>query len=126
METSGNSEARRGLWREFEPEAVSHAAAEEEVFYAALIAIPEAQEQARHSVSEHEEAASLIEELGETDMSSGAWIQKFEKLKNALEHHMEEEEKKVFSLARKLLSDGSARKMTSTFEARKRAERSAA
>jgi hypothetical protein len=126
MATSGDSEARRALWHEFEPEAVSHAAAEEETFYSVLIATEDGQEQARHSVAEHQEAADLIEEIGESDMSSGTWIQKFAKLKEALEHHMDEEEQDVFALAKRLLGDDVATRMTGEFDQRKRAERAAA
>ena len=122
METSGDSEERRSLWNRFKPEAVAHANAEEQTFYAALIGRPEGQEKARHSVSEHKEADDLIEELDEMDMGSGGWIQKFEKLKDDVEHHMDEEENEVFALAQKLLSDAEERSLADEFEQRKQAE----
>lgn len=63
MNTSGDSEERRQLWATFKPEAVAHANAEEQAFYATLIEEPDTQEQARHSVSEHKKADDLIEQL---------------------------------------------------------------
>ncbi len=122
METSGDSEERRQLWEAFKPEAVAHANAEEQAFYATLIEEPDTQEQSRHSVSEHKEADDLIQELSDMDMSSSGWIQKFEKLKDALEHHMDEEEGEVFAKAKKVISDEQAQLLADTFEIRKREE----
>lgn len=122
MQTSGDSETRRNLWKEFKPDTEAHAAAEEQTFYAALIERPEGQEKARHSVSEHKEAADLIGELSDTDMGSGGWIQKFEKLKEELEHHMDEEENEIFNKAKMLLDDQRAQRLAEEFEQRKRAE----
>lgn len=122
MQTSGDSPERRELFAEFYLEAESHAAAEEQTFYAALIEQPDGQPKARHSVHEHKKAADLLCELKEMDMSSGGWIQKFEKLKEELEHHIREEENEVFARARKLLSAATADKLAARFEKRKQAE----
>ena len=122
METSGDSGERRRLFEQFRTEAVSHANAEEQTLYAALIEQPESQEQARHSISEHQDADELINELSEMDMSSPGWIQKFEKLKEELEHHIEEEEKDVFELAKELISEPDATQMALSFDERKQEE----
>lgn len=121
-DTSGDSEARRTLFAQLKQEAEAHANAEEQTFYAALIAIPNGQEEARHSVTEHEVMSKLIEELEELDMASGGWIHKFEKFKHKIEHHIKEEEKDVFPLAKKLIDDDTAKAMVEPFENRKSAE----
>lgn len=126
VETTGDSDERRSLWEQFKPEAEAHANAEEQVFYAALIEDAETQEKARHSVSEHKEAADLIEELSEMDMGSGGWIQKFTKLKDELEHHMDEEENEVFRKAREVIPDDEAQRMVGDFDSRKSDELDAA
>ena len=56
------------------------------------------------------------------DMSSSGWIQKFEKLKDELEHHMDEEENDVFEIARKVISNDLANDLVDKFEKRKRSE----
>ena len=122
MDTSGDTAERRSIFSKLRTEMEAHAAAEEQTFYAALIAEPDGQEKARHSVAEHKEAADLLDELDELDMSSGGWIQKFKKLKNELSHHIEEEEREVFALARKLIDDERARSLAEEFVERKRAE----
>lgn len=121
-ETTGDSDERRKLWEEFKPEAEAHANAEEQTFYATLIEKPDAQEKARHSISEHKDAADLMEKLSTDDMSSPGWLQNFKKLKEELEHHMEEEENEVFVEARKVISDETATSLVSDFEERKAAE----
>ncbi len=123
VETSGDSPERRELFAAFREEVEAHADAEEQTFYAALIAHPDGQEKARHSVSEHEEAADLLEELAELEMSSGGWLRKFEKLKDELEHHLDEEEDEVFPLARRLFDDAVAARLGAEFEERKAAEK---
>ena len=121
-ETAGDSDERRKLWDEFKPEAEAHANAEEQTFYAALIEHPEAQEKARHSISEHKEAADLIEKLSTDEMSSPGWLQNFKKLKEELEHHMEEEENEVFVKAREVISEETATQLVSDFDERKAAD----
>ncbi len=121
-ETTGDSDERRKLWDEFKPEAKAHANAEEQTFYATLIEHPEAQEKARHSISEHKESSDLIEKLSTDDMSSSGWLQNFKKLKEELEHHMEEEENEVFVKARKVIPEETAIQLASDFEERKAAE----
>lgn len=122
METSGDSAERQRLFDEFRTETEAHANAEEQTFYAALIEQPEGQEKARHSIAEHKEAADQLTELNEQDMSSSGWIRNFEKLKDELEHHIEEEEIEVFQLAKSLLENGLTLKMAEEFDNRKQAE----
>jgi len=119
MQTHGNSEERKALFDEFKLEAESHANAEEQTFYAALIDDHETQEQTRHSVSEHKEASDLIDELSDMDMSSPNWIRKFEKLCEELTHHVDEEEEDVFPMAKEVISDKGAKNMAKEFEKRK-------
>ena len=122
MATQGDSDERNSLWEQFKPEAEAHAAAEEQTFYVELMSKTEGQPRARHSVSEHKEAADLIDELSDLDMGSSGWIQKFETLKDELEHHMDEEENEVFDKARQLISDDSAVRLAAEFQQRKETE----
>jgi len=120
--TEGDSEDRRELWEKFKAELRAHAAAEEQVFYAELMTVPEATDQTRHSVAEHEEADELVDDLDETDMSTSAWLQKFKKLKDSVIHHVDEEEADVFVLARKHISAARADELGEEFGQRKPAE----
>lgn len=122
-ETSGDSPERRRLWTEFYYDVKSHAAAEEETFYSKLIAQPMGQDDARHSVHEHQQLDDIMVELDEMDMSSSGWLTRFKTLKHDYEHHMEEEENEIFSKAREVIEGDTDPTIAEAFEARKLAER---
>ncbi|MBO6784120.1 MAG: hemerythrin domain-containing protein [Alphaproteobacteria bacterium] len=120
--TEGDSTERRALFLKLKVDVEAHAAAEEQTFYAELIAMPDGQDKARHSVAEHESMSDIIEELDETDMSSPGWLTRFKTLKDKLEHHMDEEENEVFAKARDLFSDERAASLSNAFRQRKQDE----
>lgn len=122
-DTTGDSDDRRKAWRAFYCDVKSHAAAEEETFYSKLISKTWGQDSARHSVHEHQQIDDLMEELNGTDMSSGAWLQKFKTLRHDYEHHIDEEEDEVFKRAREVISDSEIEGYGSRFEKRKAQER---
>jgi iron-sulfur cluster repair protein YtfE (RIC family) len=122
VETAGDSKERRELWQAFKVELEAHASAEEQSFYAGLMQAPAASDQARHSVTEHKEMADLCEEIDEIDMSSGAWLTRFKKLKDDVEHHLDEEEADVFPLARENMSAETEKAIEAYFVERKPAE----
>jgi len=122
LSTSGDSAERRNSFSAFVREYASHAAAEEQAFYAPMLEVVATTDQSRHSVAEHHEAMELIEELEKTDMSSAHWLATFKKLADENEHHMQEEEADVFEIVKKELSDEDIKKMLATFDARKALE----
>ena len=121
-ETSGDSEERRKAWKAFYEDVKSHAAAEEETFYSKLMNKTWGQDAARHSVHEHQQLDDLMEELNESDMASGGWLQKFKKLRHDYEHHIDEEEDEVFSRAREVIPESEIKGYGERFKARKKEE----
>lgn len=122
-DTSGASEAREKAWKEFYCDVKSHGAAEEETFYSKLISKTWGQDSARHSVHEHQQIDDLMEELREMDMSQGAWLTKFKKLRHDYEHHIDEEENEVFSRAREVIPEDELEGFGARFLERKEEER---
>lgn len=120
-ETHGDSSARRGQWELLRFELEAHARAEERVLYARLMQSAETREPAAHSVAEHETMRCLVEELDQTDMSSPGWIATFRKLREAVEHHLGEEESSIFDRARELMQPQTLDDLRVAFQ-RKRAE----
>ena len=118
--TTGDSDERKRLFQALKEELEAHAAAEEQTFYAELIAMSEGHEKARHSVAEHKEADDLIDELSSMDMSEGGWLIRFRHLRERLEHHVDEEEEEVFPLAKKLIKDSRAKELAEEFEKTKK------
>ncbi len=124
--TQSGSDNRAKLWEELKLELETHALAEEQVFYSAMMKKPDGTEEARHSVAEHKEMTDLIAELDAMDQSADIWIKKFKKLKHDVLHHVDEEEADIFPVARKLIDKDVANDMTAEFDDRKAAETKAA
>ena len=121
-DTEGASDDRKAAWAEFFHDVKSHAAAEEETFYSKLMSKTWGQDSARHSVEEHAEMDDLMEELQGMDMSSPAWLQKFNQLKHDYEHHMDEEEDEVFGRAKEVIPEGEIEGYGKAFKDRKAEE----
>ncbi|MBD3629267.1 hemerythrin domain-containing protein [Cyclobacterium sp.] len=105
IKTNGASDGRKELYERLKRELQTHADAEERYFYRPLFKYDNTQDQARHSVAEHQEMDELMEELDNTDMSSPGWLATAKKLKEKIIHHLDEEEEDVFSLADQSLDD---------------------
>jgi iron-sulfur cluster repair protein YtfE (RIC family) len=93
---------RAELFARLKREIVSHEEMEEKVFYPAL---REAREKAEDIVlegyEEHRLADFVVEEISELPTDDETWGAKLSVLKESLEHHMKEEEGKMFEQARK-------------------------
>ncbi|MGB7372812.1 hemerythrin domain-containing protein [Pontixanthobacter sp.] len=121
-DTSGDTQERRDLFEMFTKEVKSHAAAEEQAVYATMLRKPETTDATRHSVAEHQELDEALNDLAATDMSTGAWLQKFKQVKHDYLHHIEEEEQDHFPEFEEKLTAEDERQMADVFEKRKDAE----
>lgn len=118
-ETTGDSPERRELFETFKVDATAHAAAEEETFYATIMQESDLREDARHSVTEHNELAELFIELSDLDMASSGWLNKFNKLKEKYLHHIKEEEEEKFPKAQEEMSREEQVRLKDEFNKRK-------
>ncbi|WP_291726119.1 hemerythrin domain-containing protein [Bernardetia sp.] len=105
IQTSGDTEERRSLYKQLKHELKIHADGEERHFYIPLFEDEKTQEHARHGVAEHHEMDELMEKLDETDMSSPAWLTYAKQLQDKVHHHLKDEEHTIFQLAGKVLSE---------------------
>lgn len=105
LETEGASDERRDLFERLKVELEAHAGAEERHFYIPLMEHDLTQDKARHSVAEHHELDELVEQLEGYDMSGPQWIQTARDLEHRLTHHLDEEEREVFQMAGKALTE---------------------
>lgn len=120
--TSGESAERQSLFARFKTDAMAHAAAEEGTLYVAMMEDPEIRQDAQHSIKEHAELGMLFVELGEADMASSGWLNKFNKLAEEYVHHIDEEEKEKFPKAKDELGEAKAIELKREFERRKPVE----
>lgn len=116
-ETEGDSEGRRELYERLKRELEAHAGAEERCFYVPLMEHDLTQEHARHSVAEHKELDDFVEQLDAYDMSGSQWLQTARELCDRLLHHLDEEEREVFPLAGKALSDAEKASLADDYRA---------
>lgn len=98
---------RAGLFEQIRTELAIHNIAEERTFYATLARAAQdvnLVDKVQHSAHEHREIDDLLETLHDTPISSEFWLEKFGELKQAVSHHVEEEEGDVFAKARQVLT----------------------
>ena len=105
VDTSGDSRERNNVFKTLKKELKVHADVEERHFYIPLIDSDYTQDKARHSIAEHHTIDELIETLEKTEMSSPGWLTYAKQLKEAVEHHLKEEEHALFQMAGKVFSE---------------------
>ncbi len=106
---------RETLVKQIRDELLPHARAEEAVLYNSIRGIPTAEGVVGHAYREHMEAESLLRGLQVTDAVNLSWVGGAKKLKEALQHHIAEEEGKIFSAAKKLFTEEEAEAMAEVF-----------
>lgn len=110
-----NKARAKELIEEIRDELIPHSRAEEAVFYNAIRAAHQDSE-VMHGYKEHLEAETLLRTLQFIDKVGVDWKATTLKLKEALEHHIREEETQLFSQARQVISDEEAEKIGEAFE----------
>lgn len=111
-----SDESRSDLIKQIRDELIPHSRAEEAVFYNSLRQIDEVKDLAWHGYGEHAEAESMLRTLQVMDKVDADFTAIAKKLKQALEHHIAEEEGKIFSAAKQVLAPEEAEAMADAFE----------
>lgn len=110
-----NDDYRTVLVSQIEKALVPHARAEESVFYNSIRAMSSDKSDVMHSFKEHLEAEGLLRGLKVKEGTQMDWKSTAKKLKEALEHHIQEEEGKIFNEARQIFNEDDAQKMAEAF-----------
>lgn len=111
-----DDEYRFILIEEIRNHLIPHARAEESVFYNTLRAVNADKKVVFHGYQEHLEAETLLRTLQVMDKLNFEWKATAEKLRDALNHHIEEEESEIFAQARAAFSEDEAVAMCEAFE----------
>ena len=93
-----------------------HIGAEERVVYKALDQYSELHTHVLESLEEHKVAKRLLGEIGRLEPKDEKWSAKFKVLKEAIEHHIEEEEGTIFPQAQQLMGNQQAEELDSKYE----------
>lgn len=117
VETSGDTSRRTDLFNLLKNELEVHADMEERHFYIPLIKEDKTQNDARHGIAEHHEIDELVKKVEQSDPSTSAWLQHAKNLKHKVEHHLIEEEKDYFPVAKDVLTEDRAHSLSLSYEA---------
>lgn len=101
VKTSG----REPVFLQLKVELEAHAAAEERFLYVPLLMTNPGLSASRHALSEHHEIEELCEDLSVPDKATAEWLETARELSHKVHHHLQEEERKFFQLAGKLISE---------------------
>lgn len=110
---------REELFRKLTEELVPHMKAEEKTFYQPLAAKKEAREDAMEGIEEHHVAEMVFKELQKMEKGEDQWAAKLSVFKELVEHHIQEEERKIFKSAEKALGDDEIQNIMKQFEQEK-------
>lgn len=109
---AARSAARREeIFEEIKEELTLHAETEQATFYAALAEAEETEERIEDAEEEHEEIKKYLSKLSRMSAESEKWIETFGEFKHAVEHHVKEEEGRIFEKARQVLDDDEAEQL---------------
>lgn len=93
-----------------------HMQYEEKEFYPVYLENIGDKDQVRDAQKEHAEARELMVKLAEGEIGSEAWRHTAEELLKALEHHIKDEEEKMFPKAREVFNSSEAQTMAEHYE----------
>ncbi|MES3038123.1 MAG: hemerythrin domain-containing protein [Bdellovibrionota bacterium] len=105
-----------GLIEQIRNELIPHSRAEEKIFYNSLREMDTGKDVVMHGFQEHMEAEMTLRTLQLKDKIDADWKETALKLKKAIEHHIQEEESKIFTVARQVLTEQEATQMADAFE----------
>ena len=98
---------------------IPHSRAEEKVFYNSIRALDADSGKVMHAYNEHLAAETLLRTIQAENGLHVGWKATAKKLKEALQHHIKEEESEIFALGYKVFSAQEAEQIGAAFEALK-------
>lgn len=114
---AAKSSARREIiFEKIQEELTLHSEAEEATFYAALQDAEETEEWIEDAEDDHEEMKAYMEQLSSMSADSEKWLEIFGEFKHAVEHHVKDEEGRIFDKARDVLDDDEAEQLVEEME----------
>lgn len=114
FEEATGSDSKEVLFR-IKAEIDSHMAGEEKLYYPLLEEKEESCDIARKAYIEHNEARALMYELEGMGESSENWAARLNELKDAITHHVQDEEGQVFEKSRNILSQQQAEELAQRY-----------
>lgn len=107
-----DAEARPDLFSELQSELLTHLELEEKFFYPVLEETEDARQKALEAYEEHNVAKTVLGECSKLDADDERWEAKIKVLQEIVNHHLQEEEKVIFKMAKKIMEKEQIQKIT--------------
>ena len=104
MDEEEDTDQLKSMFEQLVDELGIHERIEEEIFYPALQKLPKAREDVLESFEEHHLVDEIVTEM-DVETNDEKWKAKFTVMKENIEHHIEDEEEKLFPKAEELLGE---------------------
>lgn len=110
---SARSPVRRSkLFQDIRDELTLHADTEQATFYAVLENNHSTSEKIEEAESDHAEIKEYLAKLSSISPESSRWLEVFGEFKHAVEHHVQDEENRIFMKARQIITADEAVRLT--------------
>lgn len=101
---SASEDTRQEVFFNLKAALQEHMQLEEKHFYPPLQKIAEMKEMVQDALDEHQETKDYLSQLEEIDFDSDDWIETFDSMQEGIQHHVQDEEKKIFPKCAQLLN----------------------
>lgn len=105
--------------KEIQQQLTIHLSGEEKLLYPQLTRSNESKEDAFEAFEEHHVARNTLNELMRMPPEDERWLAKLKVLKELVDHHVQEEEKNLFKVARKVISSDQAKEIGQKYQQEK-------
>lgn len=119
FETARDGKKKRAVFEKIRNELELHARLEEEVFYPEAESRQELEEELREAHGEHNKVKQLLREAEGLDPESGEFDATVAGIQGAIEHHVEEEEQRIFPVIRESFSPGHHKELAQRMQRRR-------
>ncbi len=116
MENTKSSKTLDQCFNQLYKELNVHAQAEELTFYPTIRNHEGTEKLLEEAEEEHTEVKVMLEQMKSMDSSSAEFKEKLSQLKDAVEHHVQEEENDVFSQVRRFMNEEELKQLVKEFQ----------
>jgi iron-sulfur cluster repair protein YtfE (RIC family) len=102
---------RQQLFQKLREELELHTEVEERLVYPEMKRHPGTRQFADEALEEHAEAKRLLKEIADLSTDDERWSDMIEELDHAVQHHVREEEERMFPAARREISESRANEL---------------
>lgn len=120
IERSHDGREREAMFRNVKNALELHSRFEEEKFYPSARKATGLNDEIEDDLEEHEEADLLMNTIAGLDASSKEWMERVKDLRRTLDHHIRDEEERLFPQARRKFDKSEAEAMGNDYQQRKR------